>query len=277
MELINFDLQAIIDAIVAFLPQLGLGLLVYLIARWLSGWASRLLRTRLERRSTDPEIIVLLQMLTRWGILALGIILALEQLAPGRLTTLLAGVGILGVTIGFALQDIAKNFVSGVLLLITQPFDLGDTISVSDYTGKVTAINLRSTELSEVDGRFVIIPNADVFVRSIVNYSRSPHRRVELKIMVAPDTDLEKAVRIGLESLEGVAGVMDEPKPVLVFGSFGESSIDGFLRYWVDTSQVDSLKTQHIVVQNIQRGYDVKGIVMPYPALEVTMMEKKQS
>ena len=272
MDLTNIDFAALRQSIVTFLPRLGLALLVLLIAWLLSRWASRVLKRRLERQKADPEMVTLLQMVTRWGILILGVVLALEQIAPGQLTTLLAGVGILGITLGFALQDVAKNFVAGILLLITQPFELGDTIMVSDYTGKVTAINLRSTELRELDGRFVIIPNADVFMSSIVNYTRSVERRVDLQIGVNPDTDLEKAVSTGLGALEGIQGIMTDPAPVLVFDSFGDSTIQGIVRYWVDTGAADLLETQHAVVRAIQDTYDKNDIVMPYPTMEVTVI-----
>ena len=272
MDLTNIDFAALRQSIVTFLPRLGLALVVLLIAWLLSRWASRVLKRRLERQKADPEMVTLLQMVTRWGILILGVVLALEQIAPGQLTTLLAGVGILGITLGFALQDVAKNFVAGILLLITQPFELGDTIMVSDYTGKVTAINLRSTELRELDGRFVIIPNADVFMSSIVNYTRSVERRVDLQIGVNPDTDLEKAVSTGLGALEGIQGIMSDPAPVLVFDSFGDSTIQGIVRYWVDTGAADLLETQHAVVRAIQDTYDKNDIVMPYPTMEVTVI-----
>jgi small-conductance mechanosensitive channel len=276
MDLTNLDIDAIRAAIVAFLPRLGLALLVLFVAWLLSRWASRLLKRRMSQQNADPEIITLLQMLTRWGILILGVVLALEQVAPGRLTTLLAGVGIAGITIGFALQDVAKNFVAGILLLISQPFELGDTIMVSDYTGTVIAINLRSTELREVDGRFVIIPNADIFVSSIINNSRSIERRVDLTLKVNPDTDLEKAVRAGLNAVDTVTGVMPEPKPVLVFDTFGDATIDGYLRYWVDTTQADLLDTQHKILQNVRQSYDREGIVMPYPTMEVSLLNQPE-
>jgi small-conductance mechanosensitive channel len=118
----------------------------------------------------------------------------------------------------------------------------------------------------------VIIPNADIFVSSIVNYTRSVERRVDLKITVNPDTDLEKAVRIGLGALEGVTGVMQDPKPVLIFDAFGDSTIDGYLRYWIDTAGADMLETQHSVVRNVQLAYDAEGIIMPYPTMEVSLL-----
>lgn len=275
MDLTNLNPEAIREAIVAFLPRLVLALVVLLAAQLISRGASTALRKRLQKRSADPELIALLRMLTRWGILAVGIVLALEQIAPGRLTTLLAGVGIMGVTIGFALQDVAKNFIAGVLLLLTQPFELGDTIEVSGHTGTVAAISLRSTDLRSVDGRLVIIPNADIFASSIINYTRSIHRRVALKIGVDPGTDLEKAVRIGLAALDAVAGVMSEPGPVFAFDAFGDATINGTLYYWVDTGQADFLATQYSVLRNIQQAYDTEGIVMPYPTMEVMLTNQE--
>jgi small conductance mechanosensitive channel len=98
---------------------------------------------------------------------------------------------------------------------------------------------------------------------------------VELKLTVTPDTDLEKAVSTGLGAVQGVAGVMQDPGPVLIFDTFGDSTINGFLRYWVDTSQADLLEAQHTVLRNVQQAYDAKGIVMPYPTMEVSLINQE--
>jgi small conductance mechanosensitive channel len=271
MEFINFDLQAILETIVAFLPRLGLALLVYIITHWISTWATRLLRRRLANQKADEELIILLQMLTRWGIRALGIVLALEQLAPGRLSTLLAGLGIAGVTIGFALQDVAKNFIAGILLLLTQPFEIGDTIDVGGFTGKVLAINLRSTEMREADGRFVIIPNSDVFISPIVNFTRAPRRRVKLPLGITIDTDLNLATRTAFSSILTIEGYLEDPAPQLVFESFTDSVIQASLYYWIDTAKIDFMDAHTAGTLAINRAFIDAGIVMPYPTVEVTM------
>lgn len=271
MDLTNFDLQAILEAIVAFLPRLGLALLVYLIAHWISIWATRLLRRRLTNQKADEELIILLQMLTRWGIRALGIVLALEQLAPGRLSTLLAGLGIAGVTIGFALQDVAKNFIAGVLLLLTQPFEIGDTIDVSGYTGKVLAINLRSTEMREADGRFVIIPNSDVFVSPIVNFSRAPKRRVKIPLGITIETDLNLASHIALSTIQALPGYLEDPAPQFVLESFSDSVIQASLYYWIETAKIGYMDAHTAGAMAINTAFKDAGIVMPYPTVEVTM------
>jgi small conductance mechanosensitive channel len=277
MSFTGFNLQAIFDAIVAFLPRLGLGLLVYIITRWISSWATRLLRRRLTGQDAEEELIILLQMLTRWGIQALGIILALEQLAPGRLSTLLAGLGIAGVTIGFALQDVAKNFIAGILLLLTRPFEIGDTIEVAGYTGKVLAIDLRSTEMREVDGRFVVIPNTEVYASPIVNFTRAPRRRIKLPLGITIDTDLDLATRTTLAAILKLNGVLDDPAPQLVFEAFSDSVIQSALYYWIDTSQVDYMDAQTEGALIINQAFKNAGIGMPYPTVEVTMVEDHSS
>ena len=267
------NLQAMLEAIVAFLPRLGLGLLVYLIARWISSWATRLLRRRLAKQKADEELIILLQMLTRWGIQALGIILALEQLAPGRLSTLLAGLGIAGVTIGFALQDVAKNFIAGILLLLTRPFEIGDTIEVNGYTGKVLSINLRFTEMREVDGRFVVLPNTEVYISPIVNFTRAPRRRIKLPLGITFDTDLDLATRATLTAILKLNGVLDDPAPQLVFEAFSDSVIQSVLYYWIDTSQVDYMDAQTEGALAVSQAFKDAGIGMPYPTVEVTLID----
>lgn len=271
MTFTGSNLQAMLDAIVAFLPRLGLGLLVYIITRWISSWATRLLRRRLTRQDADEELIILLQMLTRWGIQALGIILALEQLAPGRLSTLLAGLGIAGVTIGFAMQDVAKNFIAGILLLLTRPFEIGDTIEVAGYTGKVLAIDLRSTEMREVDGRFVVIPNTEVFASPVVNFTRAPRRRIKLPLGVTINTDLDLATRTILAAILKLNGVLEDPAPQFVFETFSDSVIQSTLYYWIDTAQVDYMDAQTEGALIVNQAFRDAGIGMPYPTVEVTM------
>jgi small conductance mechanosensitive channel len=274
MTLTEFDFQALLNAIVAFLPRLGLALLVYIIARVISSWATRLLRRRLTRQEADEELIILLEMFTRWGIQGLGIVLALEQLAPGRLSTLLAGLGIAGVTIGFAMQDVAKNFIAGILLLLTQPFEIGDTIAVNTFTGKVLAINLRSTELREVDGRYVIIPNSDIFVSPIVNFTRAPRRRIQIPMGLTIETDLDLATRTAFITVEQVPGFLKDPSPQFVLESFSDSVIQCTLYFWIETAKTDYSDAQTAGTRAISYAFKDAGIIMPYPTVEVSIHDK---
>jgi small-conductance mechanosensitive channel len=252
-----------------FLPRLALGALIFIIAWIASRWIARLVRRSMQRSGRDPELIVLLSLLARWGVLVLGIVIAAEITTEGTLGSLVAGLGIAGFTIGFALQDVAKNFVAGILLLMQQPFGIGDTIEVASYLGKVQAITLRTTELRTLDGRFVLIPNGDVFTSAVVNFSRAKQRRIELTIGVAADSDLDKVARVTLATIGGIAGVLEDPTPKVAFDNFGDSTIDFTLYYWVDTEVADVVDARDEGVRTLKSAFEREDIELPYPTLTV--------
>lgn len=273
MNLPAISWDSIFSSALAFLPRLGAGALVYVVARLISTWATNGVRKAMERRKRDPEIILLMEMLTRWGVLALGIVLALEQLAPGRLSGLVAGLGIAGFTIGFALQDVAKNFVAGILLLILQPFDIGDAIEVAGHAGSVLNISLRSTDMRTWDGLHVIIPNTDVFVNPIINYSKARQRRLEIDVGVAYDLDLDRVTRVTLDALQELPGVLADPAPQVVFSNFGGSAIEFKLYYWIDTTVTDYLAAQNGGYMALKAAYERASIDMPFPTQVVRVAQ----
>lgn len=260
MDNLTAELLALWPRFVEFLPRLGAGLAVlfvgWLASRWLVGIVGR----GLARRKADRELTVLLQLLTRWGTLALALVLALEQVAPGRFGGLIAGLGVAGFTLGFALQDVAKNFVAGVLLLLQQPFQIGDAIEVAGHSGEVLDISLRTTELRTFDGRNVLIPNADVFTRPIVNFTRAPRRRLEWTLRVAAEADLDRAVRAALEALRGVPGVLADPAPQVAFRAFEPGGLGLTAHCWVEAAAVDLLEAEHQGVRRLKAAFDEAGV-----------------
>ncbi|MBI3158693.1 MAG: mechanosensitive ion channel family protein [Chloroflexi bacterium] len=260
----------------ANLPAILAGLLVLLLAAYLSRLLANLLARSLRARRTDPEFVALLARLLRGAVLALGIVLALEQ-AGADVSALLTGLGILGFTLGFALQDISKNFVAGLLILLNQPFDLGDTVEVNGFTGKVMDINLRDLRLESVDGRYVRIPNGDVMTSSLINYSRTTRRRIELRVGVAYNTDLEKARNTALQAARLVPGLLDEPAPDFVFDTFGASAIEGALYYWIDMAQTGYWNAQTAGLGEVKRAFEAAGIRMPYPTRVLVMPEDREA
>ena len=166
------------------LPNLIAGVLVFIIGLWLARVAKKLTVRTMERRKADEEITLLVGRIVRWAVVVFAGIFALQQTGQD-VSALLAGLGILGFTVGFALQDVSANFVAGMLLLIQQPFDLGDLIEVENFTGTVQNVDLRSTELITLDGRHILIPNSTVFTNTIINYTRTTKRRISLDIGVS--------------------------------------------------------------------------------------------
>lgn len=247
-----------------FLPSLIIALIVFIAGLYFAGLMSRLVRRGLERRKTDPEVSILLAKITRWAVIVLGTMAALQQV-EFDVTAFLTGLGIVGFTIGFALQDVSKNFVAGLLLLIQQPFDVGDSIRVTDFAGTVMAIDLRATEIHTFDGQVVLIPNADVFTNPITNFTRATKRRVEIQVGVAYGSDLAEVTRLALEAVSSVPGLLMDPEPVVHFQGFGASSIDLTVFYWIDTGQTDLFTAKDIGLQQLKQSIERAGIEIPYP------------
>ena len=181
----SIDLQATIDAFFTELGSFLPGLLIGIIGFGAAFFGSKILAHAAERavksQTEDGESVVLVKRIVRWSVLVMGTIFAIGQISPD-LTAFLAGLGIAGIAVGYGIQDIARNFVAGLLLLIRQPFERGDAVQISDYTGKVMEINLRDTVIRTWDGKTVILTNSEVFGNAITNFSTNPIRRRTLII-----------------------------------------------------------------------------------------------
>ena len=272
---IQSSLESLTVDFLAFLPKVISGVVVFIVTLYISAWIARIIKRSSERRGADPEIVILLTRGTRWTLIILGIIVALEQV-DFDVTGLIAGLGIAGVTIGFALQDVAKNFIAGVLLLIQQPFEIGDVVKILDYVGTVQEITLRTTDILSQDGRMVIVPNSEVFVNPLMNYSRTPRRRIEISAGVSYDSDLQKVSETALRVLSGLDEVLADPAPEVTFREFGGSTIDFVAYYWIATEGV-GLKEANLRqakdagMKALKVAFEAEGIEMPFPTMEIRM------
>jgi small conductance mechanosensitive channel len=264
-------INQMVENIVAAVPNILTAILIFLGSWYLASLLSKLLKRVLTKRNADLEVTLLLVQLTRWSIIAIGIVTALQRFFD--VTAFLAGLGILGFTIGFAMQDIMKNFVAGVILLIQQPFDVGDAIETDPFIGSVQAINLRTTEMKTVDGSIAIIPNATILANPITNYTRSKFRRIEIPVGVSYNADPAVTRQVILETLPNVPGFVAEPDPMVVFHTFGGSSIDLSAYFWADMAKTGLLQAKDSAFELIKTALDRKGIEIPYPTTMV-LMEK---
>lgn len=273
MEPINQALDELLTKTITFLPRLITALVVFVLFLILAVLLTRGVRRALEKRSASKELIMLLPRLTLWAIIALGIVVALQQI-NFDVTAFLAGLGVIGFTIGFAVQDVSKNFIAGLLLLLQQPFEINDIIQVGDFSGTVKTIDLRATELRAFDGKTILIPNADVFTSAIINFGRFPQRRVELTVGVAYDSDLEQVQQVTIEALKSIPSVQEAASPPqVVFNQFDNSSINCTVYYWIDTSKISFMDAQDQGVRLLKRAYEQHGINLPYPTQVIHLQQ----
>ena len=145
-------------------------------------------------------------------------------------------------------------------MLVQQPFSLGETIEVSGFTGKVISIDLRATQMRTLDGRLVLIPNGDVFIKPITNLSRSPLRRVDVNTRVAYESDLGAVRQAALDALAGLPGLLADPAPDVDFVNFDGYSVDITISYWVDTGQASLSGARDVGLEAVKRAFEAAGI-----------------
>ncbi|HSM72134.1 MAG TPA: mechanosensitive ion channel [Anaerolineales bacterium] len=256
-------LDTFIENLIKGIPNLLTALLILIGSLYLARVLSRVFRRVLDARDAPEGVTHLLAQLTYGAVIVFGIITAMQRFFD--VTAFLAGLGILGFTVGFALQDVMKNFAAGIILLIQQPFHTGEFIGVGGFDGQVLEIDLRATEIRALDGRIVSIPNADVLSNPIINYTRADRRRIELPVGVGYNTDTETARKVVLEAIQNVPGFMAEPAPVVGFSTFGDSALQLDTYFWIDTYKTNPIAAKDAAFILIKTALDKEGIDIPFP------------
>ncbi|MGC9359325.1 MAG: mechanosensitive ion channel family protein [Anaerolineae bacterium] len=264
------SLQELLQQAIVLLPKLITAVIVFIITLVLSGIATRWARRFLTPKIESQEIVQLLARFLRWALIVVGTLAALEQV-DFDVTTFIAGLGVTGLTIGFALQDIARNFVAGIILLVRKPFAIGQAISVAGHSGSVVDVNMRDTIIRTWDGPLVILPNIDVFGGAITNYSEESHRRRTIYIGVGYGQNLKRATEVFLAATSEVPGVVEDPAPMLHAEELGDSAVTFALRFWIDTTTHGLLDVHSDVVMAINTAAEREGIELPYPIQTVRL------
>jgi len=261
-----------VDNLIKGIPNLLTALGIVVVSIYLARVLSRVLKRVLKAREAPEGVSHLLAQLAYGAVIVFGVITALQRFFD--VTAFLAGLGILGFTVGFALQDVMKNFAAGVILLIQQPFHVDEFIGVSGFDGTVLEIDLRATEMRALDGRIVNIPNADILSSPIINYTRANRRRIELPVGVGYGTDTEVARRVVLECIQNVPGYIAEPAPLIGFSNFGDSALELNTYFWIDTSKTNPIAAKDAAFSLVKNALDKQGIDIPFPIRTVYMQSQ---
>ena len=218
----------------------------------------------LKNKSIDSGIKASIQRFSRYLTITLGVFIAVDTIGIS-LTSLAALGAVLMVGIGFGLQNIAQNFISGIIILLERPIKQGDIVYVGGVSGKVRDIRVRSTVIVTRDDVAIIVPNSQFIAEQVINDSFSGHKiRRTLKVGVAYGSDVEKVSEI----LRKVAGenehILNEPSSKIFFVDFGNSSLDFELRFWVS-----ELWTTDEILSDlryaIDREFNIENITIPFP------------
>jgi small conductance mechanosensitive channel len=199
------------------------------------------------------------------------VLIALSQLGI-QLGPLLAGLGVAGFIIGFALQDTLSNFASGMMILIYRPFDVGDLIEAGGVTGKVSEMSLVSTTVLTVDNQKLVVPNNKIWGDVIRNVTSQQMRRIDMTFGIGYSDDIAHAERVLTEIVQDESRVLADPEPVIRLHSLGESSVDFVVRPWVRTA--DYWEVYWDITRKVKERFDAEGISIPFPQRDVHLIQQ---
>jgi small conductance mechanosensitive channel len=253
-------------------PQLLFRLFVIVLILFVFSRLSRVVQS-LTKKALSSSRVRLSALLTemivatvRNLVVLLGILIALSQVGIS-LGPLLAGLGIAGFIIGFALQDTLSNFASGMLILIYRPFDVGDFVTAGGVTGKVSHMSIVNTTFKTIDNQVLVVPNNLIWSSVITNVTAQRLRRVDLVFGVAYSDDIEKVEKILAEIVDAHELTLDDPEPMIHLHELAESSVNFVVRPWVKTD--DYWDVYWDLLRTVKMRFDAEGITIPFPQREV--------
>jgi len=251
---------------VSMLPNFILALLAFFVFVVIAKFSVRLLNRILNKTIDNPALNNIISKTLYIAIIIIGTFVALSVLNLQKtVTSLLAGAGIIGLALGFAFQDIAANFISGILMAARRPFKVGDVIETLNHEGIVKKINIRTTELTSFQGQQIIIPNKEVFQNALINDSFNGKKRIDLGVGVSYGDDLEKVRKLTLEAVKSIPR-RTEDEITFVYEEFGDSSINFTVRIWVEfKSQFTYKDSQSEAIIAIKKAFDENDITIPFP------------
>ena len=257
----------IIDLAVRFGPRLLAAILVLAVGIALSRWLGRWFDRGLARIELEPPVRLLVSRIARVLLLALFVIVALQNLGV-ELLPLIAGLGVAGAGIALATQGVLGDLVAGLSIIFSKPFRIGDYISIADEEGRVEAIRLFSTVLGHPDRSRIVIPNRKISGEILHNFGQM--RQLDVVVGVAYDTDLDGALAALRELLDGNPRVIKDPAPVIQTIRLADSSVQISVRPWVPVLDFGAATSD--INQSILETFRSRGIVIPYPRHDVQLV-----
>lgn len=257
-------IDAWLDGFIRLLPNMVVAIIVAVIFYFLARFVRNFIVKRASGRDRE-NLGRVLGGFVKWIILILGFLLAativVPTLKPGDL---IAGLGISSVAIGFAFKDILQNWLAGLLILLRQPFEIGDQIVVNDYEGTVERIETRATIIRTYSGEIVVIPNSDIYTNAVKVNTAEESRRSQYDIGVGYGDSIDEAVEVIQKAMQQIEGV-DQNKPIDILPwDLSASWVTIRVRWWTKSTRADVVKVKARVIHGLKKALDEARIDMPY-------------
>ncbi|ALD22178.1 mechanosensitive ion channel family protein [Hymenobacter sp. DG25A] len=277
-SLLGTKLHSWLRQAIMLLPNVLIGAVVLVITFFVARLVRRLIADVLRRVSHSEAINDLVSAVAYLVTLLLGVFFVLGILNLDKtVTSLLAGVGIIGLALGFAFQDIAANFIAGIIIAIQRPFNVGDMVQTTTFFGVVERISLRTVEIRQVTGELVRVPNKSVFENALINFSANRFRRVDVDGGVRHDSDLEHVRQVALETIAQLPNLAPDKPVQLMFTAFTNDAVTFQLRFWIlHSKQIEYVGAKSDAIIALKRAFDEADISLAGPDSSSTAASKEK-
>lgn len=271
--------QSMINGFIALLPNIVLALIVFLLFLFIASRIKALVKRLTRNRRYARNLGLVLGRLAQGATVLIGLFVALSIVIPTfRAGDLVQLLGISGVAIGFAFRDILQNFLAGILILLTEPFQIDDQIVFKGFEGTVENIETRATTIRTYDGRRIVIPNAELFTNSVTVNTAFDYRRLEYDVGIGYGDDIDLAKQLMLDALHSIDEVLKDPAPDVLAMELAESTVNIRVRWWIKPPRrADDLSSRDKVISAIkQKLYVENGIDLPYPTRQILFHDQTE-
>lgn len=267
-----------IDAI-EYLPNLIGAILVFFIFIYISSRVAKVVNKTIKRADNIPaNVIKLLTSISRIIVIIIGFVIALSLLNLSQtVSSVLAGLGIVGLALGFAFQNVAANFISGIIMAFNRHVEIGDIIEINGEFGTIIGTSLRATTLEKPNGSLLIVPNKIVFESSFINHSDKPYRRVDIDSGISYDDELSSIEPLVKKAISTVPNLNKDLPIRFLFTEFADSSINFNVNFWITTNDYDEyLQAKNDAIIAIKNTFDKNNITIPYPIRVIENIYEKK-
>lgn len=259
LEHLGAQLGELLIVLIIICVILAVFYLLWLVVRVL---LSSRLAGRLDRTSAAfAETII------KFFILGVGVLAALGA-AGIKTAALLGSLGVLGLTLGFALRDTLSNIISGILIFIDRPFTINDLIEIDNNYGRVEKITLRTTRIVTVDGKMLAVPNAVIMNKTVTSYTNFPHLRLDIAVTIAVTESIDRARSVLLSLVKDDPDCMNEPSPVVVVKALNDYNVALELQVWLKNERMHVQKRFELR-EKVFNALNQAGVQMPYETIQL--------
>ena len=264
----GLDKQTLIEKLWTFAPRIVAALFVIMFAVLFYMVTARLIEAALRRTPMQSSLIkITVRSLYRGLIIIITLILVLGKLGI-NVTAALAGVGVVGLAIGFAAQATIANVLSGFGIFMEDLYRKGQWVRIADHYGEVADITLRTTKIRTLDNTYISVPNSLVTSSPVINYSKQGKLRITVNVSIGYKESIDEARAVLLEAVSGIKGVLKNPAPAVVVKELGESSVNLMVRVWVSESGFEQ-RYFFLLTEECKKALDKAGITIPFPQQDI--------